>query len=85
MASGSELLKTLLFLHILIVLTRTPVSHEFPDSIFLYINNDQLDFFLSPHWQHFWLQGFETKNNQNLGSERKYKVLNTWEYRQAER
>lgn len=52
MASGSMLLKTPLFLHILVVLTQTPVSHEFPDSIFLYINNDEQEvFFLSPHWQ----------------------------------
>lgn len=41
MASGSELLKTLVFVHILIVQTRTPASHEFPDSIFLYINSNE--------------------------------------------
>lgn len=46
--SGNELLKTLLFLHILIVQTRTPVSHVFPDSIFLYIHSEELDFFKKP-------------------------------------
>lgn len=32
-------------------------------------------FLKSPYWQHFWLEWFETKNNQNLGSKRKYRVL----------
>ena len=47
--SGSELLETLMFLHILIVQTRTVVSHEFLDSIFLNINSDELEFFFKAH------------------------------------
>lgn len=76
--SGSELLEMLRFLHILIVQTRTPVSCEFLDSVFLHINSNELDFFSqSPPWPHFWLGWFETQNNQNQDSQRKSKVLKT--------
>lgn len=38
-----------MFLHILIVQTRNLVSREFLDSVFLYINNDELEFFFKAH------------------------------------